>query len=327
MSATEAPVPPAAVAPARLTVIVPATDRPPTLARCLAAIAAAQEGPDEVIVVDSPAGAGPAEARNAGAARATGDLLAFVDSDVEVHSDAFVRLRRRFAREPALAAVCGSYDDEPAAPGAVSVFRNLLHHHVHQAAAGPLPSFWAGLGAVRREAFSDVGGFDDRRYPDPSIEDIELGMRLSAAGARCHLDGAVQGTHLKRWTLRSMVATDFQRRGVPWVGLILRSAGRGGASLNLGWRHRTSALAVLAIPSSLVARRPRLALLSLGALVTLNRDFYALLMRRGGARLALAGVALHAVHHLVAIGSVPAGLAVHGWERLAARAAGRTPDR
>ena len=50
-----------------LAVVVPATDSPPTLARCLAALAAADEPPDEVIVVDEPRFAGPAAARNLGA--------------------------------------------------------------------------------------------------------------------------------------------------------------------------------------------------------------------------------------------------------------------
>ena len=50
--------------------VVPATDGPPTLARCVAALRASSAPPDELVVVESPPGAGPAEARNAGAAAA-----------------------------------------------------------------------------------------------------------------------------------------------------------------------------------------------------------------------------------------------------------------
>ena len=70
-------------------------------------------------------------------------------------------------------------------------------------------------------------------------------MRLCAAGARIALDPAVRGTHLKRWTLRSMVRTDFAARGAPWVALALERGGAGG-SLNLSARHRVAAAAALA---------------------------------------------------------------------------------
>ena len=223
----------------RLSAIVPATDAPPTLALCLAAIAAAEEPPEEVVVVDSAAAPGPAAARNEGVRRATGDLLVFLDADVEPHRDAFTRVRAAFAADPGLDALFGAYDDDPAAPGLVSRFRNLLHHHVHQEGAGRAETFWAGLGAIRREAFLAAGGFDADRYPSPAVEDLELGLRLTAGGARIALDPLLQGRHLKAWTLPAMLRTDFARRGLPWAELVLE--GRGGASaLNLGARPRSA---------------------------------------------------------------------------------------
>ena len=101
----------------------------------------------------------------------------FVDADVEVHPDALERIRIAFS-DPATTAVFGSYDDSPSVPTTVSTFRNLLHHHVHQTNPGPTTSFWTGLGAVRRTAFEEIGGFDAERYRVPSIEDIDLGRRL-----------------------------------------------------------------------------------------------------------------------------------------------------
>lgn len=290
-----------------VTAIIPATNRPATLARCRAAVEAASEAPDEVIVVVDPPLAGPAVSRNLGARRATGDVLVFVDADVEVHRDAFARIREAFTTDAGLAAVFGSYDDAPAAPGVVSAFRNLLHHEVHQESPGAATTFWAGLGAMRREAFLAVGGFDAKRYAAPSIEDVELGMRLSAQGGRIELRPEIQGTHLKRWTLWSMVRTDFAARGVPWVGLILESGGS--RALNLGYRHRLSALASLALAGAVVLRRPPAAVAAALALVALNHRFYALLARRRGPAEAVAGVGLHALHHLVGVAAVPVGVA------------------
>ena len=79
----------------RLSVIVPATDGPPTLDLCLTALMPTLGDADEVVVVDEPAGGGPAAARNAGARRALGDVLVFIDSDVVVHGDALHRVARR----------------------------------------------------------------------------------------------------------------------------------------------------------------------------------------------------------------------------------------
>ncbi|PWU25432.1 MAG: glycosyl transferase [Candidatus Rokuibacteriota bacterium] len=291
----------------RLTAIVPASDAPSTLEACLKAIRAADEPPEEVVVART--GEGPAAARNEGARLATGDVLVFVDADVLPHADAFVRIRRAFDGDGELVALFGSYDDTPTAPGVVSSFRNLLHHHVHQEGAGRAETFWAGLGAVRREAFTAAGGFDERRYRTPSIEDVELGARLHRTGARIELDPQVQSTHLKGWTLASMLRTDLWSRGVPWVELALRDGPS--STLNLGWRHRASAALSVVAALSLLRGKPRPAAGSLLVLVVLNRRFYALLARRRGPLEAGLGVGLHVAHHLVGATSIPLGIARH----------------
>jgi hypothetical protein len=294
-----------------LTAIVPATDEPSTLGHCLTAIEASARGPDEVIVASEPAGATPAAARNRAAERAEGEVLVFVDADVVVHPDAFSRIRAAFDSDPDLVALFGSYDDAPAAPGVVSGFRNLLHHHVHQASPGPAATFWSGLGAVRRAAVATAGGFEDERR---WLEDVELGARLNAARARVELDPAIQGTHLKAWTLGAMVRMDFAERGLPWVELALSGRAPSDA-LNLSWRHRLSAALCVGALAAALTRRPLRALAALLGLVALNRSFYGLLARRQGGARAAAGVGLHAVHHLAGAAAVPAGVALYALRR------------
>jgi GT2 family glycosyltransferase len=291
-----------------LTAVIPATNSPPTLGACLDAIAAADDAPEQVVVVTE--GDGPAAARNAGAADATGDIVVFVDADVLPHADAFSRIREAFDGDPGLTALFGSYDDEPADPGVVSQFRNLLHHHVHQQGAGPASTFWAGLGAVRADAFRAVGGFDAERYLLPSVEDIELGTRLVADGGRIVLDPLLQGTHLKRWTLTDMVRTDLWQRGVPWIELMLRD-GSGSSALNLGWRHRASAGAAVVSALAVLRGKPGAALAGLVVLAALNAELYELLLRRQGPAGATAGVGLHAVHHVTGAVAVPVAVARH----------------
>jgi GT2 family glycosyltransferase len=288
----------------KLVVVVPATDRPSTLGACLEAIRAADEPPERVVVVEEPARLGAAAARNTGVRESAEEIVVFVDADVAVHRDAFVRIRKRFREDESLAAVFGSYDDSPAATGFVSIFRNLLHHQVHQESPGRATTFWTGLGAMRREAFESVDGLDEELE---WLEDVDLGMRLAARGASIELDPAIQGTHLKHWSLWGMVKTDFTGRGVPWVVLLLRHRSSSDA-LNLGWRHRASAVASLATVGALVTRRFGLAAGAAALFVALNRTFHASLLRRFGPARAAAGAALHVLHHLVGIASVPAGV-------------------
>ncbi len=291
---------------ARLTAIVPATDARPTLDRCITAIRSAASPPEEIIVVTEGVAGNSARVRNEGARRAQGDVLVFVDSDVEIHSDAFVRIREQFERNSDLAALFGSYDDAPPGSG-VAAFRNLLHHHVHHACAGYASTFWTGIGAVRRSAFEGTGGFDENL---DWIADIEFGSRLAASGNAIVLDPSIQGTHLKAWSLGEMIRTDFARRGIPWVLLLLEGRAPSSA-LNLGWHHRASAAVSLAAAAALCARRGKALAVATVTLVVLNRAFYALLLRRRGPVEAAAGVGLHALHHVVAAASVPAGFALH----------------
>lgn len=302
----------------RIAVIVPATDRPPTLSACVDAIRSTEDPPEQLIVIEEPASAGAAAARNAGARQTVEEILVFVDADVAVHPDVFRRIRSRFEADPALSAVFGSYDDAPAAPGFVSIFRNLLHHHVHQSSPGPATTFWTGLGAMRRGAFDSVRGLDEDLT---WLEDIDLGMRLSARGAVIELDPEIQGTHLKRWSLWSMVQTDFVGRGIPWVVLLLRHRKTTNA-LNLGWRHRASAASSLVAVGAIATRRFSLAAGTVAVFIGLNRSFHGSLLRRFGLGRAAAGVGLHGLHHLVGIASVPAGVIaflLRGRKRVPAR--------
>jgi GT2 family glycosyltransferase len=301
-----------------LSAIIPATDQPTTLDRAVAAVKRAASPPEQVIVVDRPTDLVSSAARNLGASRAHGDILVFVDADVEVHADAFVRIRAAFD-DPELTAVFGAYDDEPAGGSVVSDFRNLLHHHVHHQSMGRATTFWTGLGAVRRDAFLSAGGFDET---GAWIRDIEFGMRLSRNGAMIVLDPTIQAKHLKRWTLTSMLETDLIRRGVPWLRLILEGRADS-AALNLSWRHRVGAAASVVLVAALARRKLRFAATALAVLPFVDREFYALLLRRGGPKMLVAGVPLHVLHRLTAVAAVPVALAGHILDRRRRRQAAR----
>lgn len=296
--------------------IVPAHRGGPMLEACLDSIARLDPRPGEVIVaVDGadpavraavarrgftplpcPTAPGVAATRNAGVRASRGAVLVFADSDTLLPTDHLARLTALWVRHPEAAAIIGSYDADPAAPGLVSRYRNLLHHYTHQRGAAEAQTFWAGCGAVRRDAFAAIGGFDEA-YRIPSVEDIELGYRLRRAGHRIRLAADWQVKHLKRWRLRDLIVTDIGRRAIPWTRL-LRREGRLDYDLNIDLTSRVNAALVCGGTALLVAGsvwRPGLpaGAILLAAAVVQNLPFYRFLRRTGGWPLAIGAVPLH----------------------------------
>jgi glycosyltransferase involved in cell wall biosynthesis len=244
---------------------------------------------------------GPAVARNVAAASTAGDVLVFVDADVVASPETLGRIARLFADRPNLTAVFGAYDDHPGDQGFFSQYKNLSHSYIHRSSNGPAKTFWAGFGAVRRHAFLAVGGFDER-FERPSIEDIDLGYRLSAAGYQILLDSSLAVCHLKRWTFRGMVKSDILDRGIPWTQLILRYS-QFANDLNLRTTYRLSVagayLTVLfAIAGLLAPPLALLALVPLALVIYWGRDYYRFFLGQRGLWFALRVIPVHFLSHL-----------------------------
>ena len=321
----------------RLSVVVPARDAEQDLPHCLDALASSDLPREEweLIVIDDSLGRGPAYARNRGVESASAPVVAFIDSDVMVHSDALRRMLSRLESSDT-AAVFGSYDSSPLARGLVSQYRNLLHHFIHQTAGGEVETFWAGCGAVKKSVLLQIGTFDERRYTRPEIEDVELGYRLRDAGCRIMLDPEVQCTHRKRWPLVGMIVSDFSRRGVPWARLLaergMLTAPRG---LSLGKTEQVSAATAIAFLVSasvaIISENSTWLVLSVGAIAGFlfaNREFFRWLARSKGTGLTLASVPLHLLYNVVAVAALAWGALEHALR--AARPppvrSSRTPD-
>ncbi len=304
-----------------ISVIIPVHRGGPILRRCLLSLSQARPGPQEIIVVidgHDPSSAeaaaefgarvltlaergGPARARNVGGAAAKGDILFFVDADVTIPDDAMNRVEAAFRADPDLSAAFGSYDDSPAADNFFSQFKNLFHHYVHQRSRPEASTFWAACGAMRRGVFMASGGFDET-YRRASIEDIELGYRLTRAGHRIKLQKDLQVKHLKRWTFASLLATDFFQRALPWSELILR---RGGFinDLNLNQASQVSVvlaciLAICLIASFWWPRALVIAGASAASLAAINVRLYFFFWRKRGPFFTSGAVAWHWFYYL-----------------------------
>lgn len=202
----------------------------------------------QVLRLDGPNG--PAHARNRGAQIARGEILFFVDADVTVSPNTTGKMMEVFRNQPDLAAVFGSYDDSPMATNLLSQYKNLLHHYIHQTAGEEASTFWAGCGAIKRDIFLSMGGFNET-YQHPSIEDIELGFRLKKAGYRIRLCKTLYCKHLKRWSFISLLKSDIFYRALPWTDLILKK-GWWINDLNLRTSSRVSVVLTYGLLGSLI---------------------------------------------------------------------------
>jgi len=317
-----------------ISVVIPVHNAAASLGRCLAALKTSTLQDFECVLVDdgstddsaalaAASGArviatggqrGPAYARNRGAESAKGDILFFIDADVMVRPDTLAQVARAFETNPALHALIGSYDEDPAEPNFLSQYKNLMHCFVHQRGKRQASTFWTGCGAIRRHVFEEFGGFDES-YVRPSIEDIELGARLVRAARTIELDPTLMVKHLKRWTLAGLLTSDIRDRAIPWTVLMLRERNIPN-DLNVQSSQRISVVLVYAALMLAPFYWPGSAV-SLIFTMALNHRFYRFLARKRGVLFAIRCVPMHLAYFLYSgasfvVGCVNALGAKHG---------------
>lgn len=324
-----------------IAVLIPVFNSSRLLRDTLLALRSGSRVPDEIFVVDDgstddsaamaetlgaivmvmPHNLGPAACRNHAALLATSEILVFLDADTCVHGDTLARMEEHFANA-GLTAVFGSYDDAPRDPGWCSQYRNLAHCYVHRSSKRAALTFWSGCGSVRREAFIAAEGFDEC-YRKPSIEDIELGYRMTDRGALILLDPAICVMHTKRWTLWSSIVTDVVDRGIPWM-LLLLERGSMPNDLNLRRRHRigsaltaVSFICLVASPQSLTLLIYSAGIAALG--VCMDVALLRFLYRKRGLRLLAVGAAMVFIQNVCKIVAVAVASLTFVMRRLALR--------
>jgi len=305
----------------RFAVIVPARNAAATLPSCLRAIMDSTRKPDELILFDdgltpnildiakdygarviSNQGtrAGAARGRNLASRESTADIFVFVDADVIAEKDALRRLLVELESDPQIVATFGSYDQYPRVQRQAALYVNLRHHWIHQQGDREATTFWTGLGAVRADTFRSLGGFNEQS----GIEDVDLGLRLRAAGKRVRLVPEAQGTHCKDWSLLQLWRTDIADRAFPW-SLLLAHRKSDAGQLNTAVKERLSAavahLSWILLLGSLISSWFAIdAMAAVGVYIYLNRGLFRLFLRMGGFELAFTGACLHWLYHLYA---------------------------
>jgi GT2 family glycosyltransferase len=251
---------------------VPSYRSAETILACLAALVAQDLAqPYEIIVVDSSPDetaelvrqafpqvqlvhldqrSDPARARNIGAQRARGEILAFIDSDCVAPRDWLRRLIQPLAQGyGAVGGAIANGNGERLESWAsyFCEFREFLP----QGCARDADNLTLGNAAYRRVVFARVGGFPEGLFPQ---EDQVFHTRLRAAGQRIRLDPSIVVAHTHRAERHAFL--EHQRR----IG-----------------RANARVLRMLDLPGARLARHPWLARVALPALVPLRfaRTLYA----------------------------------------------------
>jgi cellulose synthase/poly-beta-1,6-N-acetylglucosamine synthase-like glycosyltransferase len=199
-----------------VSIIIPTFNGSSRVANCLDALAQQTVGRDaEILVVDdgstdniadvvarhpgvrliSQANAGPAAARNRGAAEARGDILLFTDDDCVPAANWLEQMLGPF-RDPEVVGVKGVYRTRQKRLVARFVQMDYEDRYRLMAHAASIDFIDTYSAAFRRGRFLELHGYD-ASFPVACAEDVELSYRMSARGWKMKFapDAIVYHTH------------------------------------------------------------------------------------------------------------------------------------
>jgi len=211
----------------KVSVVIPSYNSSRTIENCLRSILSQDRGPDEVIVVDSShdgteqivadhfpavrlihreeqtwAGA----ARNIGASTATGDVLAFIDSDCVATSKWLASHARVYEENPATVAVAGSVGPcrDENLYGAID--RLLYSSTCMPKRRGSVRLASAQNLSVMRECFEAIGGFPNLRRG----QDFAMTRCLSQKSGPIPFEPSAEVAHCGAQTQSEMLKHQYE---------------------------------------------------------------------------------------------------------------------
>lgn len=227
----------------KISVIIPAFNAGKTIGRCLESVISQKNDGSfdvETIIVNDASrdetakivrqfdvkqiilenNSGPAAARNRGIGEAAGDIILFIDSDVEFkNSDALIKIVECFKSRQEIDGIIMIKDKKPLNRGLTARYWALYKYYLWNLPGEYQTSFTTERAAVRRRVFDKVGVFNDK-YKKADVEDFEFGYRLDNAGFKVLILRDIKVLHHFETFKQSIIKT-IKRSG-QWIRLFVK---------------------------------------------------------------------------------------------------------
>ena len=255
--------------PARISVVIPHLNQPEALRRCLASLASGRRAADEVIIVDNGSATlpeaicaqfpgtqllheptpGPGPARNRGAARAMGDIIAFIDADCIADPDWLAVAAREMA-DPVAEILGGDVRIALADPQRITLTEAYESIYAYRMDRYIAQQGFTGTGnlVVRRAVLAAVGPFAGLAV----AEDRDWGQRATRAGHRIRFVPDMRVYHPARADFADLRRKWDRHSAHDFTAMASRPGGR------IRWAARTLAMAaspLVEIPRILLSDR------------------------------------------------------------------------
>lgn len=213
-----------------MSVVIPTRDRPGSLRDAVRSILAGTALPAEIVVGDQSlapcdlgthpdvrivhlhlSSRGVSAARNAAVATASSEIVLLLDDDMIVAADWLERMVDALERRPGRIVVSGGVA-AAASHGSAPSTTTASAPEVYEGRPYRDAVFTGNLG-LRRQAFRDVGAFDERLGPGtrfPAAEDSDFGFRLLEAGYQVHIDPEPVAHHVGGRSGRDRLALEWR---------------------------------------------------------------------------------------------------------------------
>ncbi|RMF92236.1 MAG: glycosyltransferase [Candidatus Schekmanbacteria bacterium] len=226
-----------------ISIVIPTYNASFSIGKCLEAIYKTKDIDFEVIVVDDISTdntleivrkypckvielkekSGPSVGRNVGAENAKSDIIMFVDSDAVVLEGGIERIVEGFRKNPEVACISGVFEKNPNNLGWFSRYRDRQVVYWHYSACDEVSVFVLTAGAIRKDIFFEVGGFERKFGVAADIEDFEIGHRIVEKGYKMIVDKNVRFYHFEHSSRFWMLVKKLFKRTRLWMHLFWKS--------------------------------------------------------------------------------------------------------